>query len=66
MTGAASARPSSPVMICDTDALAGTPDFVVPAGTSSGPGPSGGRPARLFERGTASLLHPPILRSPGR
>ena len=40
----------------------GTADFLVPTGSppSSPGGP--GRPARLYRRGTAELLHPPMLR----
>lgn len=45
--------------------VTGTPGFLVPVGRDSAPGPGGGRPAALFRRGTASLLHPAMLR-PGR
>jgi len=39
-----------------------TPGFVVPVAEHSVPGPAGGRPARLYRRGTATLLHPAMLR----
>lgn len=39
-----------------------TRDFVVPTGAVAPPGPGGGRPARLFRRGTARALHPAMLR----
>ncbi|MGH3730757.1 MAG: NUDIX hydrolase, partial [Micromonosporaceae bacterium] len=40
--------------------VTGTPDFVVATDrTVTG---DRGRPAQLFRRGTASLLHPPLLR----
>ena len=42
--------------------VTGTPGFLVPVGRDSAPGPGGGRPAALFRRGTASLLHPAMLR----
>lgn len=42
-----------------------TADFVVPTEQTAPPGPEGGRPARLYRRGTARLLHPAMLR-PGR
>ena len=45
--------------------VTGTPGFLVPVGRDSAPGPGGGRPAALFRRGTATLLHPAMLR-PGR
>ena len=38
-----------------------TPDFVAPAGTTTTR--DGGRPARLFHRGTATTLHPPMTRT---
>jgi 8-oxo-dGTP diphosphatase len=38
-----------------------TPDFVVPVGAVSSPR-GGGRPAQLYRRGTATALHPPLLR----
>jgi 8-oxo-dGTP diphosphatase len=37
-----------------------TPDFVVPTGATTTR--DGGRPAQLFRRGTARLLHPPLTR----
>ncbi len=40
----------------------GTPGFVVPTGAIGRPGPEGGRPARLYQRGDAQRLHPPMLR----
>ncbi len=42
--------------------VTGTPGLVVPVGRDSAPGPGGGRPAALFRRGTATLLHPAMLR----
>ena len=42
--------------------VTGTPGFLVPVGRDSSPGPGGGRPAALFRRGTAALLHPAMLR----
>ena len=45
--------------------VTGTPGFLVPVGRGSAPGPGGGRPAALFRRGPAPLLHPAMLR-PGR
>ncbi|THV29467.1 NUDIX hydrolase [Glycomyces paridis] len=39
------------------------PGFVSPTGDSTGGGP--GRPAKLFRRGSATLLNPPILRRGG-
>lgn len=44
--------------------VTGTPGFLVPVGRDSAPGPGGGRPAALFRRGTATLLHPAMLRPP--
>jgi 8-oxo-dGTP diphosphatase len=41
--------------------VTGTPAFLEPVGRSTSRG--GGRPARLYRRGTASLLYPPMLRS---
>ena len=41
-----------------------TPGFVVPVAGTAAPGPSGGRPAALHRRGTATLLHPAMLREP--
>lgn len=40
--------------------ITGTPGFVEPTGSTTTRG--GGRPAELFRRGTADLLHPPMLR----
>ena len=40
----------------------GTQGFLVPVGRDSAPGPGGGRPAALYRRGDASLLHPAMLR----
>ena len=40
----------------------GTPGFLVPEGRSSTPGHGGGRPAALYRRGEAALLHPAMLR----
>lgn len=39
-----------------------TRDFVVEADGTSQPGPGGGRPAKLYRRGTAEQLHPAMLR----
>lgn len=39
-----------------------TPGFVVPLEETAPPGPSGGRPATLNRRGSATLLHPAMLR----
>jgi 8-oxo-dGTP diphosphatase len=36
--------------------------FVVETAGTSTPGPGGGRPARLYRRGTATRLHPAMLR----
>ncbi len=44
--------------------VTGTPGFLVPVGRDSAPGPGGGRPAALFCLGTATLLHPAMLRPP--
>jgi 8-oxo-dGTP diphosphatase len=38
-----------------------TPDFVSPVGETAPP-PGGGRPAELYRRGSAKLLHPAMLR----
>ena len=46
--------------------VTGTPGFLVPVGRDSAPGPGGGRPAALFRRGTAALLHPAMLRPSSR
>jgi 8-oxo-dGTP diphosphatase len=40
----------------------GTPGYHVPVGRDSQPGPGGGRPAALYRRGHAQLLHPAMLR----
>lgn len=40
-----------------------TPGFVEPLGVKSDPGATGGRPAELYRRGEATLLHPAMLRS---
>ncbi len=42
--------------------VTGTAGFLVPVGRDSVPGPGGGRPAALFRRGGAALLHPAMLR----
>ncbi len=42
--------------------VTGTPDFVEPVGRSTEG--ERGRPAQLFRRGSATLLHPPMLRPP--
>ena len=42
--------------------VTGTPGFLVPVGRDSAPGRGGGRPAALFTRGTATWLHPAMLR----
>ena len=39
-----------------------TPGFVVPLDEKSPPADTGGRPAQLFRRGAAALLHPAFLR----
>ena len=44
--------------------VTGTPGFLVPVGRAV-PSPGGGRPAGLYRRGDATLLHPAMLR-PGR
>jgi 8-oxo-dGTP diphosphatase len=41
-----------------------TPGFVLPVGERSEPGDGGGRPAELYRRGDATLLHPAFLRPP--
>lgn len=46
--------------------VTGTPGFLLSVGRESAPGPGGGRPAALFRRGTAQLLHPAMLRPTGR
>ncbi|MCW2779270.1 MAG: mutT [Frankiales bacterium] len=40
----------------------GTPGFLVPVGSPAPVGPGGGRPAALYRRGSAALLHPAMLR----
>jgi 8-oxo-dGTP diphosphatase len=40
----------------------GADGFLVPVGRDSVPGPEGGRPAALYRRGDATLLHPAMLR----
>jgi 8-oxo-dGTP diphosphatase len=42
--------------------VTGTPGFLVPVGRPAPVGPEGGRPAALFRRGDATLLHPAMLR----
>jgi len=42
--------------------VTGTPGFLVPVGRPAPVGPEGGRPAALFRRGSATLLHPAMLR----
>jgi 8-oxo-dGTP diphosphatase len=42
--------------------VTGTPGFVEPTGRTTTR--QGGRPARLYRRGTAALLHPAMLRPP--
>jgi 8-oxo-dGTP diphosphatase len=42
--------------------VTGTPGFLVPVGRPAPVGPEGGRPAALFRRGQATLLHPAMLR----
>lgn len=39
-----------------------TRDFVIPVEGMATPGPGGGRPAQLYRRGTATRLHPAMLR----
>ena len=46
--------------------VTGTPGFLVPVGRPAPVGPEGGRPAALFRRGDATLLHPAMLRPPSR
>ncbi|UVS80847.1 NrtR DNA-binding winged helix domain-containing protein [Actinokineospora sp. UTMC 2448] len=43
--------------------VTGVADFLVPTGGHTTK--HGGRPAALYRRGTADVLHPPILRSTG-
>ena len=40
----------------------GAEGFLLPVGRDSVPGPEGGRPAALYRRGEAALLHPAMLR----
>ena len=42
--------------------VTGTPGFLVPVGREAPVGPDGGRPAALYRRGKATLLHPAMLR----
>src|SRR3954454_14017988 len=42
--------------------LSSTPSLLVPLDTRAESGPDGGRPAQLFRRGTATQLHPALLR----
>ena len=42
--------------------VTGTPGFLVPVGAPAPVGPGGGRPAALYRRGSAALLHPAMLR----
>lgn len=42
--------------------VTGTPGFLVDTGRRAPVGPGGGRPARLYRRGPATLLHPAMLR----
>lgn len=42
--------------------VTGTPGFLVPVGQPAPVGPEGGRPAQLYRRGSATLLHPAMLR----
>ena len=44
--------------------VTGTPGFLEPVGRPAKVGPEGGRPAALYRRGTATLLHPAMLRPP--
>jgi 8-oxo-dGTP diphosphatase len=46
--------------------VTGTPGFLVPVGKPAPVGPEGGRPAALFRRGHATLLHPAMLRPASR
>ncbi|MCU1673071.1 MAG: Bifunctional adenylyltransferase/Nudix hydrolase, partial [Frankiales bacterium] len=43
--------------------VTGTPGFLVPVGRPAPVGPDGGRPAALYRRGRATLLHPAMLRA---
>jgi 8-oxo-dGTP diphosphatase len=42
--------------------VTGTPGFLEPVGRRAAVGPEGGRPAALYRRGRAMLLHPAMLR----
>lgn len=42
--------------------VTGTPGFLEPLGRPAPVGPEGGRPAALYRRGDATLLHPAMLR----
>jgi 8-oxo-dGTP diphosphatase len=42
--------------------VTGTPDFLEPVGRPAPVGPEGGRPAALYRRGSATTLHPAMLR----
>jgi 8-oxo-dGTP diphosphatase len=42
--------------------VTGTPGFLSPVGRPAPVGPEGGRPAALYRRGSATLLHPAMLR----
>jgi 8-oxo-dGTP diphosphatase len=42
--------------------VTGTPGFLEPTGHRAPVGPEGGRPAATYRRGTATLLHPAMLR----
>lgn len=46
--------------------VTGTPGFLVPVGRPAPVGPEGGRPAALYRRGDATLLHPAMLRVSSR
>ena len=46
--------------------VTGTDGFLVPVGKPAPVGPEGGRPAKLYRRGAATLLHPAMLRSSSR
>jgi 8-oxo-dGTP diphosphatase len=46
--------------------VTGTPGFLVPVGRPAPVGPEGGRPAALYRRGHATLLHPAMLRPASR
>ena len=46
--------------------VTGTPGFLVPVGRPAPVGPEGGRPAALYRRGSATLLHPAMLRAAPR